>query len=534
MPLSKQREALKEAARLLRDSRAKAQDVPPDVKSSSSDDDDDDTASLVTAVKILKKCHAECAESATSTAVVTLDDIDTLLTVFIELVDPDTPVYTRAVERNLMRKFSSHKHVFDDKVQGFIHQNYSSKNEESKDNFRTALRRTSLVQRCVKAFKGSRLATPDSVYAASRRRQRSNARSEKRHSLDGSPERSYPIGTLEAYWAADQTASFLLVKKELSKISTWSFNVLELSKVQSADALLIVGCTCFDAEGLTRHFHIPAPVLRAFYFGVQAKYLPNPYHNAEHAADVTQCVHHFLTLGGLGTQISMRGKLAALIAASVHDIGHTGFSNNFHIATNDALAIRYAFRSPLENMHCAVAFELLQQKECDILATLNDLEKIEVRGLIIDMILATDNKNHAIHLGRLDGLLQSADEDQTDFSSLDDQKLLLQVALHAADVCNPVKPMDIYAVWTSRVMEEFYAQGDNERELGLPVSFGCDRVNPIPEAKMQAGFIIGIVRPVFETLAKVPKVSLKHCLDQVERNLAHWQDQLTPPPPVVT
>ncbi|OQS05045.1 hypothetical protein THRCLA_02779 [Thraustotheca clavata] len=519
MPMSKQREALKEAARLLRDS--KQEDYKQ--KTTCSDDEDDEKNTLAAAVKILKKCHAECTQNTTGTSTITTCDIDTLLTVFIELVDPETPVYTRAVERNLMRKFSSHKHVFDDKVQGFIHQNYSSKNEDTKENFRAALRRTSLVQRCVKAFRGARANTPDNSM-------------EKRHSLDGAPERTYPIGTLETFWASDQTASFQLIKKELARLSTWSFNVFEVSKVQGANVLLIVGCSCFDAEGLTRHFHIPSHVLRTFYFGVQTKYLANPYHNVEHAADVTQCVHHFLTLGGLGTQVSMRGKLAALIAASVHDIGHTGYSNNFHIATNDALAIRYAYRSPLENMHCAVAFELMQQKECDVLATLSDVEKIEVRNLIIDMILATDNKNHAIHLGRLDGLLQSADEDRTDFSNLDDQKLLLQVALHAADVCNPVKPLPIYTVWTERIMTEFYAQGDKERELGLPVSFGCDRINPIPEAKMQAGFIIGIVRPVFETLAKVPKVSLKHCLDQVERNLGHWQDQLTAntPPPIAT
>ncbi|RHY14673.1 hypothetical protein DYB25_008567 [Aphanomyces astaci] len=159
--------------------------------------------------------------------------------------------------------------------------------------------------------------------------------------------------------------------------------------------------------------------------------------------------------------------------------GHTGYSNNFHINTNDHLAIRYAYRSPLENMHCAVAFELLHSRECDILATLSDVERIEV-------------------------------------------------ALHAADVSNPVKPWAVYQTWTDRIMTEFYAQGDHERRLALPMSFGCDRHNPIPQAKMQAGFILGIVRPVFHTLSRVPKVHLKHCLDQLDRNLKVWQDQLAP------
>ncbi|ETV82652.1 hypothetical protein, variant 2 [Aphanomyces astaci] len=321
-----------------------------------------------------------------------------------------------------------------------------------------------------------------------------------------------------------------LVKKELAKISTWNFNVLELCKLHLDDVLLIVGCACFDAENMCAHFAIPTPTLRAFFQGIQAKYLSNPYHNAEHAADVMQCVHHFLTLGGLGTIISKRGRFAALVAAACHDVGHTGYSNNFHINTNDHLAIRYAYRSPLENMHCAVAFELLHSRECDILATLSDVERIEVRNLIIDMVLATDNKNHSIYMGRLDGVLQSVDGDDNDIdlSNFDDQKLLLQVALHAADVSNPVKPWAVYQTWTDRIMTEFYAQGDHERRLALPMSFGCDRHNPIPQAKMQAGFILGIVRPVFHTLSRVPKVHLKHCLDQLDRNLKVWQDQLAP------
>jgi len=73
-------------------------------------------------------------------------------------------------------------------------------------------------------------------------------------------------------------------------------------------------------------------------------------------------------------------------------------------------------------------------------------------------------------------------------------------------------------------MTEFYVQGDKEREIGVQVSFGCDRENPIPEEKMQAGFIIGIVRPVFIALSRIPKVSLAHCIDQLDRNLKVWQD----------
>ncbi|ETW04423.1 hypothetical protein, variant [Aphanomyces invadans] len=528
MPLAKQREALKQAARILRGTHAATNMPPLDVHNGKSTDEDDAESPIVGAVTLLRKLHQQCVDHDRKETIIALHDVEVLLHALDELVDPDTPVYAREAERSLHRTFSSNRNVFDDKVQGFINQNYSSKNEDSHGNFRVALRRASLVQRCIKAFKSSpraRSTSSDPAFTA--------VESAGDAEIPGAVPLDSPDAKLRVLGGRASALNMLIgvdmeamAKKELAKISTWTFNVLELSKMHMDDILLIVGCACFDAENMCSHFSIPTTTLRAFFQGIQGKYLANPYHNAEHAADVMQSVHHFLTLGGLGTIISKRGRLATLVAAACHDVGHTGYSNNFHINTNDQLAIRYAYRSPLENMHCAVAFELLHSAECDILATLSDVEEIEVRNLIIDMVLATDNKYHSIYMGRLDGILQSVDDERIDLSSPDDQKLLLQVALHAADVSNAAKPWAIYETWTARIMTEFYAQGDQERALTLPISFGCDRQNPIPQAKMQAGFILGIVKPVFQTLSRVPKVDLKNCLDQLDRNLNVWQDQL--------
>ena len=49
--------------------------------------------------------------------------------------------------------------------------------------------------------------------------------------------------------------------------------------------------------------------------------------------------------------------------------------------------------------------------------------------------------------------------------------------MHCADLGNPTRPLDIYRKWTERVMEEFFLQGDRERELGLPVTPAFDRFN---------------------------------------------------------
>lgn len=49
-------------------------------------------------------------------------------------------------------------------------------------------------------------------------------------------------------------------------------------------------------------------------------------------------------------------------------------------------------------------------------------------------------------------------------------------------------------------MEEFFQQGDQEKEMALPVSMLCDRGN-VELPKSQCGFIQFVVRPIFQPLA---------------------------------
>lgn len=54
---------------------------------------------------------------------------------------------------------------------------------------------------------------------------------------------------------------------------------------------------------------------------------------------------------------------------------------------------------------------------------------------------------------------------------------MLQSVIHLADLSNPTKPIDLYSVWVERIMEEYWRQGDRERDLGLDISPMCDRNN---------------------------------------------------------
>lgn len=59
------------------------------------------------------------------------------------------------------------------------------------------------------------------------------------------------------------------------------------------------------------------------------------------------------------------------------------------------------------------------------------------------------------------------------------------MTLHAADLGNPAKPESVMAVWTARISEEFFRQGDAEKKLGLKVSPMMDRTQPsIPKSQV--------------------------------------------------
>ena len=60
--------------------------------------------------------------------------------------------------------------------------------------------------------------------------------------------------------------------------------------------------------------------------------------------------------------------------------------------------------------------------------------------------------------------------------------------VHCADLATPTKPLALYRRWCDRIMEEFFQQGDKEREQGMDISPMCDRFN----ASIEKSQVIGV------------------------------------------
>lgn len=91
---------------------------------------------------------------------------------------------------------------------------------------------------------------------------------------------------------------------------------------------------------------------------------------------------------------------------------------------------------------------------------------------ITKMVIATDMALHFDYLKQFKAFVANEDADPT----TDENKLFLMcMTLHVSDLTNPTKQWNESYMWTCLVYEEFFVQGDHEKELGLPVGDLNDR-----------------------------------------------------------
>jgi hypothetical protein len=261
----------------------------------------------------------------------------------------------------------------------------------------------------------------------------------------------------------------------------------------------------------------------------------NPYHTDLHAADMVQTILLYTIYGNLQKLLDLHDidLLSIFIAASIHDLGHPGYTNNFLINTKNDLAIKYNDQSVLENYHVSEGFNImLKKKNCNILESLpNDDYKI-CRKRIIQCVLATDMTQHNKLFQFLKlkiktfGIKNGENFDKI-FEGLDPiisynlKQEFLNIIIHSADVSNPTKPLNIYTQWAKRCVDEFFKQGDMEKKLGLTVSFNCDR-ETVLLSQSQVGFIDVIVFPLFTALVECFE-NLSFTIDNLTKNEEYYK-----------
>lgn len=297
----------------------------------------------------------------------------------------------------------------------------------------------------------------------------------------------------------------------------WDFNTLFIDDCTGEKALSTCGEYVFNYFSFNSIFLIPKEVSQSLLSSIESKYLKNPYHNSCHAADV---MNSFLFLcGSFINLIPSLEIFSCVIACLGHDIAHPGKNNRFLIQTKHPLAVCYNDISVLENMHSRELFTLLNQDNSNVLKNIPDYW--HCRKLIVDLILATDMAKHFEFLASFRPTDKTLEEKLENFA---ERLEIYKLCIKASDIGHTAKNTDLHAKWCKLIVEEFYEQGDEEKELGLPVSMYCDR-DKTDIRKSQAGFLKNIALPLFITLKNCTKSEgiAKNCVEQIHKNVIYWE-----------
>ena len=321
---------------------------------------------------------------------------------------------------------------------------------------------------------------------------------------------------------------------DISKLITdKNFEIFKLKELIGYNNVLpMVGRVILENLGLLDEEILDISKLDKFLTAVSNQYKPQSlYHNAIHGADVTQSSYIFFTHSNAEklAKTNVIDLLSIIIAALGHDIGHPGLTNAFHINDSTEIAITYNDISVLENFHASTLFKTIRKTENNIFSKLTSIDYKIIRKRMILEILATDMANHGKVISLIKSKITLNENNEYKLKLLsgneetqnEEQQSLLDFMLHLADLAHNTKIFKISKQWVELLTEEFWKQGDIEKEHNLPVSFLCDRekVN-IPQS--QKGFISGIIIPTFEIMATIFP-TLKFTLENANNNLKEWQ-----------
>ncbi|KAL3157196.1 putative 3',5'-cyclic phosphodiesterase pde-3 [Trebouxia sp. C0009 RCD-2024] len=335
------------------------------------------------------------------------------------------------------------------------------------------------------------------------------------------------------------TAPIPEVEAVLRTADHWHFDAFKLTEASQGYPLSTLGFWLIQQSRVAKEFKLEPSKLAKFLRRVEDGYNDTPYHSKAHAADVLQSMHTLLTLGGLASRMGDELiMLAGYLSAICHDLDHKGLNNDFLIKTSNPLAIQYNDLSPLENHHLAQSFRLLNRDDCGLFRHLPKDRQVRLRKLMIEMVLGTDMKQHVAIISRFQTTLQvklhsrmmttagcssaaSAESLAVKFEDPSDRCMLLQMALKCADLGHLAAPWPVHQRWVGGLEEELFRQGDNEKQLQMPVSPLMDRFKG-GITKSQVGFFDVVAMPLFRSWCAV-LTDARPMLRAVEDNRRKWK-----------
>ncbi|CAG05259.1 unnamed protein product, partial [Tetraodon nigroviridis] len=330
----------------------------------------------------------------------------------------------------------------------------------------------------------------------------------------------------------------------------WEFNILELEAATHKRPLTYLGLKVFATFSVCEFLNCTEATLRSWLQLIEASYhSSNSYHNSTHAADVLHATAYFLRSERVKNSLDQLDEVAALIAATVHDVDHPGRTNSFLCNAGSDLAILYNDTAVLESHHAALAFQLTGRDGKSNIFRNTDRRAViwllcftsgrnqfrTLRQAVIDMVLATEMTRHFEHVSKFvnsinkpiaaleeTNSLNSDTEGQANIRNSPENRLLIKrMLIKCADVSNPCRPLELCIEWAGRISEEYFAQTDEEKRQGLPVVMPVFDRNTCSIPKSQLSFIDYFITDMFDAWDAF--ANLPGLMEHLSENYKYWK-----------
>ncbi|XP_053573406.1 high affinity cAMP-specific and IBMX-insensitive 3',5'-cyclic phosphodiesterase 8A isoform X2 [Bombina bombina] len=341
------------------------------------------------------------------------------------------------------------------------------------------------------------------------------------------------------------------IAQAMENEENWEFNIFELEAATHKRPLVYLGLKMFARFGVCSFLSCSEATMRSWLHVIETNYhASNAYHNSTHSADVLHATAYFLCKERVKQSLDPIDEVAALIAATVHDVDHPGRTNSFLCNGGSDLAILYNDIAVLESHHAALAFQLtLRDDKCNIFKNMERNEFRTLRQAIIDMVLATEMTKHFEHVNKFVNSINKplaaleengggvADEEavKTILTSPDNRILIKRMLIKCADISNPCRALDQCIEWAGRISEEYFAQTDEEKQQGLPVVMPVFDRNTCSIPKSQISFVDYFISDMFDAWDAF--ADLPNLMQHLDNNFKYWKGlderqlkTLRPPP----
>uniref|UniRef100_A0A8C1Y3T7 Phosphodiesterase n=1 Tax=Cyprinus carpio TaxID=7962 RepID=A0A8C1Y3T7_CYPCA len=327
------------------------------------------------------------------------------------------------------------------------------------------------------------------------------------------------------------------IAQTMENEDSWDFDIFNLESATMKRPLTYLGLKIFSRFGVCEFLSCPEATLRSWLQIIEANYhSSNSYHNSTHAADVLHATAYFLCKERVKQSLDPIDEVAALIAATVHDVDHPGRTNSFLCNAGSELAILYNDTAVLESHHAALAFQITTRDDkCNIFKNMERNEYRTLRQAVIDMVLATEMTKHFEHVNKfvnsINKPLAALEENGVRISHT-----LTHTHTHILTPTHTHILTHSYTL-TDTTITEFFSgsQTDEEKQQGLPVVMPVFDRNTCSIPKSQISFIDYFITDMFDAWDAF--ADLPNLMQHLDNNFKYWKSldekklhSLRPPP----